>query len=65
LTGKWRIWGTWFLDIWYAMDFERPKREAIFIVHIKNKRMKVGFTVEDSRKFAELIFQKVPFRRPV
>ncbi len=62
-TGKWRIWGTLSPDIWYACDWKRPRREAIFIVRPRNKRLKIGFTVENFRKFSELISQMVPFHQ--
>lgn len=56
-NGKWRLHGTGTLSTWFACDFGRPAREAIFIMRLRSQDVKVGFTVHDSprvkRIFAE------------
>ncbi|MCE5341731.1 MAG: DUF1648 domain-containing protein [Planctomycetaceae bacterium] len=50
-NGKWRMHGTGDLlfRIWFPADYNRPNRDMIFILKIKNKWTKVGFTVENSK----------------
>lgn len=55
LTGKFRYWGTTDLTRWFPMDFLRSKRDAIFILNRKNKRILVCFTVEDAQKVKEIL----------
>ncbi len=55
LTGKYRYWGTGDFTRWFPMDFLRSKRDAIFILHRKNKRIQACFTVEDSQKVKEIL----------
>jgi hypothetical protein len=47
-TGKWRTWGMGVLPIWFAMDWRRPWRDAIFVVQIENSWPAAGFTAESS-----------------
>lgn len=47
-NGKWRIHGTGNFRVWFPYDVERPKRDKIFRISIKNKWVKCGFTVENS-----------------
>jgi len=55
LTGKWRFWGTGDLKTWFPADFSRNKKDTIFIIHRKNKRMLIGFTVDDSEKVKDIL----------
>jgi hypothetical protein len=48
LNGKWRIWGTSGPGGWLPMDWHRPSRDRIFLLHFKNKKFQIGFTVENS-----------------
>ncbi len=50
MNGKWRIWGSSSLMGWMPMDSRRPSRDRIFLLHYKNKKFQIGFTVEDSFK---------------
>lgn len=50
--GKWRLWGTGSFHIWFARDWERPQRTAIYQLILKYQRVKVGFTVEDAPRFS-------------
>jgi hypothetical protein len=48
-TGKYRIQGTGDLRTWYALNESRHKRDKIFIIKIKNKWIRIGFTGENSK----------------
>jgi hypothetical protein len=48
LNGSWRLWGTGTFQTWYAMDGKRPQRDAIFVAHINDSWMNIGFSVESS-----------------
>jgi hypothetical protein len=48
LNGKWRIWGTGDFITWFPCDSSRPIRDTIFIAHLKNRIVRIGFTVEES-----------------
>ncbi len=58
LSGKWRFWGTTDLRTWFPADFSRNKRDTIFIIHRKNKRMLIGFTVKDCEKVKNILKDK-------
>jgi hypothetical protein len=58
MSGKWRIQGTGDFKTWYALDSSRPKRDKIFLIIYKNKWMRSGFTVEDSKKVEEIFRRK-------
>ncbi|RPI02295.1 MAG: hypothetical protein EHM64_14240 [Ignavibacteriae bacterium] len=47
-TGKYRFHGTGDFRTWYPQDFARNKRDKIFILFIKNKWVRIGFTGENS-----------------
>jgi hypothetical protein len=57
--GKYRFWGTGDFTHWFPLDDQRSKRDVIFILFQKNKKIKIGFTVEDSKKVRELLKGKV------
>jgi hypothetical protein len=46
-TGKYRLQGSSGLRTWFPMDRQRPKRSKIFILSLRNKWRRIGFTVED------------------
>jgi uncharacterized membrane protein len=50
-NGKWRLHGTGdlFFRIWFPADYNRPNRDMIFVMKIKKKWMKIGFTAENSQ----------------
>jgi hypothetical protein len=48
LNGSWRLWGSSSLMGWMPMDWRRPSRGRIFLLHYKNKKFQIGFTVENS-----------------
>ena len=47
VTGKYRLQGSAWLRTWFPMDRQRPKRSQIFILILRNKWRRIGFTVED------------------
>jgi hypothetical protein len=56
-NGKWRLWGSGRLDMWFPMDFTRPGRDRIFHVKMKNSNMLIGFTVKDSKTVENILRQ--------
>jgi len=56
LNGKWRIWGTSGPGGWLPLDWSRPSRDRIFLLHYKNKKFQIGFTAENGA-FAENTFK--------
>lgn len=58
-NGKFRYWGTGDFLHWFPVDNLRSKRNVIYILHKKNKRIRVGFTVENSELVIEILKQKV------
>ena len=59
-NGKWRLHGTGDLlfRIWFPADYNRPNRDTIFVMKIKNKWTKIGFTAENSYVVSELFKNK-------
>jgi hypothetical protein len=57
-TGKWRIQGTGDLNTWYPLDWKRPSRDTSFIITLKARQMRVGFTVEDSQQVMTILSDK-------
>jgi len=53
-NGRWRIWGTGNFTTWFPLDGARPSRDRIFIATLVGRRMKIGFTVEDSARVTAL-----------
>lgn len=47
--GSWRIWGGG-PRTWFPFDGARPSRDAIFIANLRGCFIRVGFTVEHSKK---------------
>ena len=58
INGKWRIWGTGSLTVWFPIDIFRPMRDEIFFITYKNKKIRSGFTVEDSEKVEIILKEK-------
>lgn len=58
LNGKWRIWGSSSPGGWMPLDWNRPSRDRIFLLHHKNKNFQIGFTAENSF-LAENAFRQV------
>ena len=58
MNGKYRYWGTGNFITWYPKDFRRSSRDSIVFLFRKNKRIKIGFTVEDSQKVIAIFKSK-------
>jgi hypothetical protein len=56
-TGRYRLQGSGDLRTWFPMDLQRPKRTKIFIIHLREKWRRIGFTVEDEAT-VERIFRE-------
>jgi hypothetical protein len=63
INGKYRYWGSGDFIHWFPLDFHRSTRDTIFILHRKNKKINIGFTVEDSEKVMGLLKDKVTFNK--
>jgi hypothetical protein len=59
LSGKYRYWGTGDFRTWYPPD-DRSKRDKIFIMKLKKKWWRIGFTVEDSQTVLNLLKNQCP-----
>ena len=57
-NGKWRWHGTGDFKTWFPQDYDRQKRDIIFIAHVRKKWWRVGFTVEDSYEVASILQEK-------
>jgi len=57
-SGKWRLQGTRDFRTWFPLDVARPIRDKIFIVELRQKRMRIGFTVRDSGAVMRLLAEK-------
>lgn len=57
-NGKWRLWGTGDFRTWFPMDWRRPQRDFIFLLHLATQKTRIGFTVEDSERFTEVVRSK-------
>ncbi len=55
LSGKWRIHGSGDFRTWFARDLKRPKRDRLFIIHLRNRWRRIGFTVEDSNRLINVL----------
>ncbi len=58
LNGKHRVHGSSDFRTWFPRDGKRPCRNKIFIINLKNKRRRIGFTVEDSAKVINIFKSK-------
>jgi|SRR5215471_17109115 len=54
-TGRFRLWGSGDLRTFYPLDLGRPKRDRIFRLTQRDKRIRIGFTVENSELFIAAI----------
>jgi len=57
-TGKYRLQGSGGLRTWFPMDLQRPKRGKIFILMLRNKWRRIGFTVEDEAAVERLLRER-------
>ena len=57
-NGKWRLHGTCTFRTYFPADYDRPSRDKIFVMKVKRKWMRIGFTVEHSYAVSELFKTK-------
>ena len=57
-TGSWRIWGTGDFRTWFPLDVARPQRDLIFIITLKQKWLRIGFTAENSDRVQMILKEK-------
>ncbi len=58
LNGKFRFWGTSNFITWFPKDLKRNIRDKIFIIYRNNKKIRIGFTAEDSQKVFNILLEK-------
>ena len=56
--GSMRIWGSDDFRTWYGADADRMSRDYRFVIHLKNKWSRSGFTVEDSNTVYAILNNK-------
>jgi hypothetical protein len=49
--GGMRIWGTGDFRTWFPFDLGRPRRKNIYLLTLKERRRRIGFTVQDEDAF--------------
>ena len=57
-NGKFRFHGTGDFKTWFPKDFQRYKRDKIFVAYIRNKWWRIGFTAEDSDTIMRILREK-------
>lgn len=57
-NGKWRLHGTGNFKVWFPEDYNRPKRDRIFIATLTTQWINIGFTVEDGDTVENLLISK-------
>jgi hypothetical protein len=62
--GSWRLWGTGDFRTWFPQDNGRPKRDLTFIIHLRDRFCRIGFTVENSRKVLDILIERGLIREP-
>lgn len=58
MSGEWRLQGTRDFRTWFPLDVARPTRDKIFIISVRGKRMRIGFTVLDSSAVTRILSEK-------
>jgi hypothetical protein len=57
-TGKYRLQGSGGWRTWFPMDLQRPKRNRIFVILLRNRWRRIGFTVEDEGAVEQILRQR-------
>lgn len=63
INGKWRLHGTGDFRTWFPADYNRPARDTIYIMKLRGKWVRIGFTAEDSKAVSELLRSKGLLRK--
>ena len=53
-----RIWGSSDFRTWFGLDWQRPARSMIFIIKLKNRWNRIGFTCENAQDVAQILRSK-------
>ena len=54
-TGKYCLQGSEGVRTWFPMDLQRPKRGKIFLILLRSKWRRIGFTVESETAVEQLL----------
>ena|SRR5215510_13286164 len=57
-TGKYRLQGSVGLHTWSPMDLQRPRRSKIFLMILRNKTLRIGFTVKDEAAVEHILRER-------
>ena len=57
--GCWRQWGTGDFRTWFPLDWSRPWRTMIFVIHLDGRWGRIGFTAENSELVHDILAEKV------
>jgi hypothetical protein len=57
-NGRFRFHGTGDFKTWFPKDFQRYKRDLIFIAVIRHKWWRIGFTVDNSEAVRKIFREK-------
>ena len=57
-TGKYRLQGSAGLHTWSPWDLQRPKRNKIFLIILRNQRRRIGFTVENEMALEQILRER-------
>ena len=57
-TGKYRLQGSAGLHTWSPWDLQRPKRNKIFLIILRNQRRRIGFTVENDVALEQILRER-------
>jgi hypothetical protein len=57
-TGKYRLQGSGGLRTWFPMDWQRPHRSKIFVMILRNRWHRIGFTVEDEAAVERILRER-------
>jgi hypothetical protein len=55
LDGSWRIWGSGDFRTWFPLDKVRPTRDRIFVMFLRGRVRRIGFTVEHSEQVIAIL----------
>jgi hypothetical protein len=62
-TGRWRISRKKGFRTWFVSDWQRPVRDRVFILYLKNKWRRIGFTVEEPEPVIKFFWERGMLRQ--
>jgi hypothetical protein len=57
-TGKYRLQGSAGMHTWSPMDLQRPRRSKIFLIRLREKKLRIAFTVEDETTVERILRER-------